>query len=43
MSWKGYERKRPWRILRHYPDIWLEELKTPPKISVRISGLRAEI
>jgi hypothetical protein len=27
MTWKGFEMKRPWPQLRHYPIFWLEEMR----------------
>jgi hypothetical protein len=39
MKWKDLEEISRGLILRHYPGIRLQELKT----SVRITGLRAEI
>jgi hypothetical protein len=43
MNWKGHGRKRSWYKYRYYPGIFLEGLNKTTEISVRISGLRAEI
>jgi hypothetical protein len=40
---KGFGRKRPWPILRHYPSVLIELLLEITITSVRIADLRAEI
>jgi hypothetical protein len=43
MNWKGFGRKHLGLILRYYSCILLEGLRKTTKVSVRVTGLQAEI